>query len=152
MTSQASRRGMMLGILGAAALLGGCSGMGNSLGMGGSKERVVIQVSDGDPKTWNQALNVVANMRANYAKRGVQPDIHLVAFGMGIQMLKDDAVVANRVREAVKNGGAKMVACENSMGRFKLTKDMMVDNIAYTETGVIYIIEKQREGWSAIRP
>jgi intracellular sulfur oxidation DsrE/DsrF family protein len=38
------------------------------------------------------------------------------------------------------------------MGRFKLTKDMMVDNIAYSETGVIYIIEKQREGWSAIRP
>jgi len=45
-----------------------------------------------------------------------------------------------------------MVACENSMGRFKLTKDMMVDNSTYSETGVIYIIEKQRQGWSVIRP
>jgi intracellular sulfur oxidation DsrE/DsrF family protein len=38
------------------------------------------------------------------------------------------------------------------MGVFKLTKDMMVDNISYSETGVIYIIEKQREGWSVVRP
>jgi intracellular sulfur oxidation DsrE/DsrF family protein len=139
----------MLGICAAAALLGGCAGMGMSKP---AKERVVIQVSDGDPKTWNQALNVVANMKANYAKRGTESEIQIVAFGMGIQMLKDDAVVANRVREAIKAGGAQMVACENSMGRFKLTKDMMMDGITYSETGVIYIIEKQREGWSAIRP
>jgi intracellular sulfur oxidation DsrE/DsrF family protein len=140
---------MMLGILAATALLAGCAGMGNSKP---TKERVVIQVSDADPKTWNQALNVVGNMRRNFAKRGVESEIQLVAFGMGIQMLKDDAVVANRVRESIKNGGAQMVACENSMGVFKLTKDMMLDNIAYSETGVIYIIDKQREGWSAIRP
>jgi intracellular sulfur oxidation DsrE/DsrF family protein len=142
-------RALTATVVASAALLGGCAGM---TGMGSSKERVVIQVSDADPRTWNQALNVVANMKANYAKRGTESEIQVVAFGLGIQMLKDDAVVANRVREAVKNGGATMVACENSMGRFKLTKDMMVDNIAYSETGVIYIIEKQREGWSAIRP
>jgi len=147
MASQATRRGFVLGILAAAALLGGCAGMQP----GPNKERVILQVSDGDPKTWNQALNVVANMKANYAKRGTESEIQIVAFGMGIQMLKDDAVVANRVRETMM-GGAQMVACENSMGRFKLTKDMMLDNITYSETGVIYIIEKQREGWSVIRP
>jgi intracellular sulfur oxidation DsrE/DsrF family protein len=141
-------KGLTAVVLALAALLGGCAGMG----VGKAKERVVIQVSDADPKTWNQALNVVANMKANYAKRGTESEIQIVAFGMGIQMLKDDAVVANRVRESMKNGGAQMVACENSMGRFKLTKDMMVDNVTYSETGVIYIIDKQREGWSAVRP
>jgi intracellular sulfur oxidation DsrE/DsrF family protein len=142
-------RALTAAVLASAALLGGCAGMGASKP---AKERVVIQVSDADPKTWNQALNVVANMKANYAKRGTESEIQIVAFGMGIQMLKDDAVVANRVRETMKSGGAQMVACENSMGRFKLTKDMMLDNITYSETGVIYIIEKQREGWSVIRP
>jgi len=135
-------------VLALAALLGGCAGMGESKP---AKERVLLQVSDGDPKTWNQAMNVVGNLKRNYAKRGVESEIQVVAFGMGIQMLKDDAVVANRVRETMK-GGAQMVACENSMGVFKLTKDMMVDNISYSETGVIYIIEKQREGWSVVRP
>ena len=135
-------------VLALAALLGGCAGMGESKP---AKERVLLQVSDADPKTWNQAMNVVGNLKRNYAKRGVESEIQVVAFGMGIQMLKDDAVVANRVRETMK-GGAQMVACENSMGVFKLTKDMMVDNISYSETGVIYIIEKQRQGWSVIRP
>ena len=148
MTSQATRRGFMLATLAGAALLAGCAGMGISKP---AKERIVLQVSDGDPRTWNQAMNVVGNLKRNYAKRGVESEIQVVAFGQGIQMLKDDAVVANRVRETMK-GGAQMVACENSMGVFKLTKDMMVDNISYSETGVIYIIEKQREGWSVIRP
>jgi len=135
-------------VLALAALLAGCAGMGESKP---AKERVLLQVSDADPKTWNQAMNVVGNLKRNYAKRGVESEIQVVAFGMGIQMLKDDAVVANRVRETMK-GGAQMVACENSMGVFKLTKDMMVDAISYSETGVIYIIEKQREGWAVIRP
>lgn len=148
MASQAKRRAFMLGVLAAAMLLGGCAGMGESKS---AKERVVLQVSDPDPRTWNLALNVVENLKANYAKRGTESEIQIVAFGPGILMLKDDAVVANRVRDTMK-GNATMVACENSMGRFKLTKDMMVGGITYSETGVIYIIEKQREGWSAIRP
>jgi intracellular sulfur oxidation DsrE/DsrF family protein len=148
MAIRATRRGFVLGVLAATALLGGCAGMEP----GPKKEHVILQVSDGDPKTWNQALNVVGNMKANYKKRGTEAEIQIVAFGMGIQMLKDDAVVANRVREAIKAGGTQMVACENSMGRFKLTKDMMADNIVYSETGVIYILEKQHQGWSVIRP
>jgi intracellular sulfur oxidation DsrE/DsrF family protein len=135
-------------VLALAALLGGCAGMGEAKP---AKERVVLQVSDGNPATWNQALNVVENMKASYAKRGVDSEIQIVAFGQGIQMLKDDAVVTNRVRDSMK-GGAQMVACENSMGRFKLTKDVMVGGITYSETGVIYIIEKQRQGWAVIRP
>lgn len=139
----------MLGILAAAALVSGCAGMGT--GTGSPKERVVLQVSDDNPKTWEQALNVVNNLKMNYRKRGLDAEIALVAFGDGIQMLKDDAVVANRVQDAVK-GGAQIVACENSMKRFKLAKGQMVDKIAYVETGVINIIERQRQGWSVIRP
>jgi len=147
MAIQATRRGFVLGVLGAAALLGGCAGMEP----GAKQERVVIQVSDGDPKVWNLALNVVGNVKASYAKRGVQPQIEVVAFGPGIQMLKDDAVVASRMRDAMKEG-TQMVACENSMGRFKLTRAVMLDNVSYVEAGVVHIIERQHQGWSVIRP
>jgi hypothetical protein len=145
---QATRRSILLGICAAAALLGGCAGMGESKP---AKERIVLQVSDDNPKTWGQAMNVVANLKRNYAKRGVESEIQVVAFGFGIHMLRDDAVVANRVRDVMKDG-TRMVACENSMGAHKLTKDRMMENIAYSETGIIYIMEKQRAGWSVIRP
>ena len=135
-------------VLAATALLGGCAGME----LGKTKERVVLQVSDGDPKVWNLAFNVVENLRANYAKSKVDAEIEVVAFGPGIQMLKDDAVVANRVRAAMKNGDAKMVACENSMSRFKLTRNVMLDNVSYVDAGVIHIIDRQRQGWAVVRP
>ena len=142
-----TRRGVMLGILAAAALLGGCAGME----AGQKKQRVVLQVSDGDPKVWNLALNVVGNVKASYAKQGVQPEIELVAFGPGIQMLKDDSLVAARMRDAMQDG-MRVVACENSMGRFKLTRDVMLNNVSYVEAGVVRIIERQHQGWSVIRP
>jgi intracellular sulfur oxidation DsrE/DsrF family protein len=144
---QATRRNLVLGICAAAALLGGCAGME----LGQRKERVVIQVSDGDPKVWNLALNVVGNVKATYAKQGVKPEIEVVAFGPGIQMLKDDAVVAARMREAMQ-GGTTMVACENSMERFKLKREVMLDKVSYVDAGVVHIIERQHQGWSAIRP
>lgn len=147
MASRITRRSFALGIL-AAVLLDGCAGIGDSKP---AKERVVLQVSDGNPGTWQLALNVVDNLRRGYAKRNVDAEIAIVAFGPGIQMLKDDAVVASRVRDAMKDG-TQVEACENSMGRFKLTRELMLENISYVETGVIDIIEKQRQGWSVIRP
>ena len=148
MASRTTRRGFMLATLAGAALLAGCAGMDISKP---AKERIVLQVSDGDPRTWNQAMNVVGNLKRNYAKRGVESEIQVVAFGQGIQMLKDDAVVANRVRETMK-GGAQMVACENSMERFKLKREVMLDKVSYVDAGVVHIIERQHQGWSVIRP
>jgi hypothetical protein len=141
-------RALAATVLASAALLGGCAGMGVSKP---TKERVVVQVSDGNPGTWQLALNVVDNLRRGYAKRNVDAEIAIDAFGPGIQMLKDDAVVASRVRDAMKDG-TQVVACENSMGRFKLTREVMLEKISYVEAGVIDIIEKQHQGWSVIRP
>jgi intracellular sulfur oxidation DsrE/DsrF family protein len=56
------------------------------------------------------------------------------------------------VRDAVKKGDAKMVACENSMQRFKLSRSAMLENVTYVDAGVIHIVERQREGWAVIRP
>lgn len=111
-------------------------------------ERVVLQVSDGNTVTWNQALNVVGNLREAY---GPDTQIEVVAFGQGINMLKFDAPVASRLLDAQKSG-AKVYACENSMGRNKLTRNDMAPDVIYVRAGVEHIITRQREGWVNIRP
>jgi len=111
--------------------------------------RVVLQVSDDSPKTWNQALNVVKNIQQAYGKDKVR--IEVVAFGNGIGMLKMDSEVGNRVGEALQSG-AKVYACENTMRGRKLSKDDMLSSIGYVPAGVIEIINKQKQGWSVIRP
>jgi intracellular sulfur oxidation DsrE/DsrF family protein len=112
-------------------------------------EKIVVQVSDGSPVTWNQALNVVANLREVY---GTGTEIELVAFGQGINMLKFDAPVSSRVVEAQKNNGAKIYACENSMAKNKLSRNDMAPDVVYVRAGVEHIISRQREGWVNLRP
>jgi len=112
-------------------------------------EKIVVQVSDGNPVTWNQALNVVGNLREVY---GADTQIELVAFGQGINMLKFDAPVSSRVVEAQKSLGAKIYACENSMGKNKLARNDMAPDVVYVRAGVEHIITRQREGWVTLRP
>jgi intracellular sulfur oxidation DsrE/DsrF family protein len=112
-------------------------------------EKVVVQVSDGNAATWNQALNVVGNLREAY---GPGTDIELVAFGQVINMLKFDAPVASRLLDVQSKLGAKVYACENSMARNKLTHEDMAPDVVFVKAGVEHIIKRQREGWVNIRP
>jgi len=110
---------------------------------------VLLQVSDDNPKTWGQALNVVKNIQNAYGKDKV--DIEVVAFGLGAGMLKMDSPLANRIDETLATG-ANVAMCENTMKGQKLTRDDMHPRIAYVPAGVIEIIEKQKQGWTVIRP
>ena len=113
------------------------------------KERVVLQVSDDSPKTWNQALNVIENLQQAYGKDKIE--IKLVAFGFGLGILKLDSVAGSRVQDALQSG-AKILACENTMRRQKLTKDDMLPNIGYVPAGIVEVIKLQRQGWAVVRP
>jgi hypothetical protein len=114
-----------------------------------AKQGVVIQVSDGDPKTWNQALNVIRNVQTEYGKDNVA--IELVVFGYGSGMLKFDSPLANRIDDTLA-GGAQVLMCENTMKGQKLAQADMHPKIGYVKAGVIEIIEKSRQGWTVVRP
>ena len=114
-----------------------------------SAEKIVVQVSDGNPGTWNQALNVVGNLREAY---GADTQIELVAFGQGIKMLTFDSPVSSRLVEAHDKLGLKAYACENSMARNKLARSDMAPDVVFVRAGIEHIITRQREGWINIRP
>jgi intracellular sulfur oxidation DsrE/DsrF family protein len=113
------------------------------------KEKVVFQVSDGDPKKWNLALNNMKNVQEALGKDKV--DIELVVYGPGIDMLKAESTAGNRVSEAVADG-VRVVACEVTMKAQKLTKDDMLKSIGYVPGGVIELMKRQKQGYAYIRP
>ena len=113
------------------------------------KHKVVIQVSDNDPKKWNLALNNAKNVQEDYGKDKVL--VEIVAYGPGIPMIKMDSEAGVRISEAISSG-VKVVACENTMRNTKLTKDDMLPNLEYVKSGVPYLMDKQQEGYSYIRP
>ena len=114
-----------------------------------AKHKVVIQVSDNDPKKWYLALNNAKNVQEDYGKDNVQ--VEIVAYGPGLPMIKMDSEAGTRIAEAL-NAGVKVVACENTMRNTKLTKDDMLPDLEYVKSGVPYLMDKQQEGYSYIRP
>jgi intracellular sulfur oxidation DsrE/DsrF family protein len=149
-----TKRSIATLVLGAAlsvpllASVTGCAADGAKMAAE-SRAKVIIQVSDGDPKVWNLALNNAQNVQHDLGKDKV--DVEIVAYGPGIGMLKATGPVEPRITGALTNG-VKVIACENTMKKAKLTKADMVPGIGYVPAGVIEIMEKQREGWAYVRP
>lgn len=114
------------------------------------RARIILQVSDDDPKKWNLALNNARNAQQDLGG-AKNVDIEIVAYGPGINMLKIDAVTANRVSDATK-AGISIVACENTMGAQKIDKSEMNPSISYVPAGVIQLMRRQQQGWAYIRP
>ena len=114
-----------------------------------AENRVVIQVSDADAGKWNLALNNARNLQADLGAKNV--DIEIVAYGPGIDMLKANSVVGNRIGEALA-AGVKVVACENTMRGQKLVKADMLSGVGYVDAGVVEIMRRQQEHWAYLRP
>ena len=113
------------------------------------KARLVIQMSDADPGKWRLALNNARNVQQDLGAANVE--IEVVAYGPGIGMLKLDSETSGGVSQAMKEG-VKVVACENTMRNQKIARGEMLGGIGYVNAGVVEIMQKQREGWSYIRP
>ena len=77
--------------------------------------------------------------------------VEVVAYGQGINMLRFESPVSDRVDEALK-ARVKIVACENTMKSLKLSKGDMMSTIGYVPAGIVEIIKKQKEGYTYIRP
>lgn len=114
----------------------------------GAKQKMVLHVADADPKKWNQVFNNVKNVQQELGKDNV--DVEIVANGPGINMLKLDSEVGNRVDEAIANG-VKVVACENTMKANKLTRADMLPSTGYVPAGIVELMKKQQEGYAYIR-
>ena len=117
---------------------------------GAKKHRLVIQVTDNDPARWNMILNNTKNAQEDVGGAD-NIDLEIVAYGPGINLLKADSPMAERIAELAKTG-VKFAACQNTMKGMKLSKDEMLTTIVYVPAGVTELMKKQEEGWSYIRP
>lgn len=114
-----------------------------------AKKKVIIQVSDADPKKWALALNNAANVQEDLGRENVE--VEIVAYGPGLGMLKLESEVGERVKSALGDG-VKVVACENTMRKQKLSQADMLPDLGYAKAGVVELMSKQAEGYAYIRP
>jgi len=110
---------------------------------------IVLQVSEGDPKVWNLALNNAENVQEALGKDKVT--VEIVAYGPGLKMLTSDSKVAGRVNGALDRN-VKLIACGTTMTKMKVTEADLIGGVSVVPGGVIQIMQRQSEGWSYVRP
>ena len=113
------------------------------------RNHVIFSVTDNDKGKWNLVLNNATAVQHNVGPKDI--DVEVVVWGPGINMLKMESVVGNRVDELIAKG-IKVVACETTMHDMKITPQDMLPSVGYVPGGVIELMQKQQQGWAYVRP
>lgn len=119
--------------------------------------RIVIQVSDDSPGTFNKVLNNATNMSNFFLERGEEYEIEIVAYNAGLHMLRTDtSPVLERVQNFTSSvPNVTISACGNTIkGMSKQAgKDIeIVGNARVVPGGIIRLMELSDQGYFMIRP
>jgi uncharacterized protein len=120
---------------------------------------IVIQVSQNDPERMNLALNNTANAIKYYSGRGEGIEVEIVAYGPGLNMLREDtSPVKDRIKafKASKIGGdIHFSACHNTQMAMEKKEGhpiKIISQATVVPAGVVRLTQLQEQGWSYIRP
>ena len=127
-------------------------GMAGNAAAGGTKHKLVIQVSTDDPRTQKIALNNAVNLQKMYGMDDVA--IEIVAYGPGLGLMTKKSPQADRVKSlAMQN--ITFSACGNTMKKVekkKGKKPALTEGVQVVKAGVARIMTLQEEGYAYIRP
>ncbi len=122
---------------------------------GDGNHRLVIHVDENDKSRMNLAMNNAANVDAYYKEKGEEVQIEIVAYGPGLHMLRaDTSPVKDRIRSFGQNfDNISFKACGNTMKKMaKKGAFTLVSEAEEIPSGVIWLMERQEQGWSYVRP
>ena len=127
-------------------------GMAGNAAAGGTKHKLVIQVSTDDARTQKIALNNAVNLQKMYGMDDVS--IEIVAYGPGLGLMTKKSPQADRVKSlAMQN--ITFSACGNTMKKVekkKGKKPALTEGVQVVKAGVARIMALQEDGYSYIRP
>ena len=125
----------------------------------GKPHRVVIQVDQNDPAAMSLALNNASNIIDYYRDKNEDVDIKVVTYGPGLHMLREDtSPVKDRIKELSNvsfQGRIAFSACRNTMEGMEAREGHSIPIIpqaGIVQSGVVYIMELQEQGYSYIKP
>ena len=122
-----------------------------------AQHKVAIQVNQNDKAVMDVALNNVRNIAEHYKQKGESVAIEVVAYGPGLHMLRSDtSPVKDRIAPmALENPAIAFIACGNTQANQSKAEGKPVSLVSEAKvvpSGVVRLIELQKQGWAYIRP
>jgi len=110
--------------------------------------RVVFEVNSG-PDTWDQVMGNIENMRKAFAPEPV--DVEVVCFGKGLDLIVTAKTPAADRLRTLSDSGVRVMACQNSMRKRKVTAAELLPFAGQVDSGVAEVVRKQEDGWSYLK-
>lgn len=150
-------------VLGAATLFAVALAMGLTAAPdlraaeGSQVHRLALQISDKDPQKMNTVLNVAANVSRYYSGLGQEVAVEIVAFNLGLHMLREDTSPVKQRMQSFAEGmpNVKFMACGNTLAAMTKKEGKEPPLFTFAETvpaGVVRLIELNEQGWTIVRP
>jgi uncharacterized protein len=124
-----------------------------------ASHRIVIQISQNDPERMNLALTNTENAIKYYSGKGESIEVEIVAYGPGLNMLREDtSPVKDRIK-ALKasniGGDIRFSACHNTQMAMEKREGHPIEIISQATVvpaGIVRLSQLEEQGWSYIRP
>jgi len=110
--------------------------------------KVVVQLNSADTAAWGGVIGNIKNLSKIWPD---QLQIEVVVHGRALDFLvASKSHLVNDVEQLSKKG-IVFSACENTMGKYGITKQMLIPAVFTVPSGVGEVILKQEQGWSYLR-
>jgi intracellular sulfur oxidation DsrE/DsrF family protein len=110
--------------------------------------KVVVQLNSADTAAWGGVIGNIKNLSKLWPD---QLQIEVVVHGRALDFLvASKSHLVNDVEQLSKKG-IVFSACENTMGKYGITKQMLIPAVFTVPSGVGEVILKQEQGWSYLR-
>jgi hypothetical protein len=108
----------------------------------------VIQLNTADTAAWSGVIGNIKNLSKVWPGN---IKIEVVVHGKALDFLvAAKSHLVTDIDQLAKKG-VVFNACENTMGKHGITKQMLIPSVFSVPSGVAEIILKQEEGWSYLR-
>ncbi len=110
--------------------------------------KVVIQLNTADTAAWGGVIGNIKNLSKVWPGN---IKIEVVVHGKALDFLvAAKSHLVTDIDQLAKKG-VVFNACENTMGKYGITKQMLIPSVFTVPSGVAEIILKQEQGWSYLR-
>ncbi|HJE02770.1 DsrE family protein [Aliarcobacter thereius] len=111
--------------------------------------KVVYSLNVSDLETVNATLGTMYNILKEYPAESLK--IAVVVYGKGMRALRKDydEDTSNRIKSLMEYD-VEFIACRNTMQTMNWKEDDFLDDISYTQAGIVESVEKQVDGYIGI--
>ena len=110
--------------------------------------KVVIQLNTSDTAAWSGVIGNIKNLSKVWPGN---IKIEVVVHGKALDFLvAAKSHLVTDIDQLAKKG-VVFNACENTMGKYGITKQMLIPSVFTVPSGVGEVILKQEQGWSYLR-